>query len=391
MKILFVIPAFRNGGVVSALKNLLSSLDIAGVSIDLFAISDIGPNRTFFESLPFVEIRSVPVGNKAGNGGKNSIQSCLYHVVYAIKKCLCKIGIDISRHAFKVCVDKLARNSYDIVVGYQEGQATLFVSLFRNVKKVAWVHCDYSRVAKTTKDIRKSKRLYSSFDEIVCVSEYTKSSFVNLMPELGNKVVAIHNLVDKDRIVHEAQEIIHDPLFVTDRFTIVSLGRIDPVKGFSGIPRVASLLRESEASFRWYIIGGGDNVAEMNKIKSNISLYHVEDCVIVLGNKDNPYPYIRQSQLLVSTSYSEACPNVLSEAFVLGVPVVSTDYGSAIEFIKDGENGYISALGHIHVVIENLIKNRGAYDQLKNNVSCFAWSNKTALKSIDSVIFDKKR
>ena len=156
MKILFVIPAFRNGGVVSALKNLLSSLDIAGVSIDLFAISDIGPNRTFFESLPFVEIRSVPVGNKAGNGGKNSIQSCLYHVVYAIKKCLCKIWIDISRHAFKVCVDKLARNSYDIVVGYQEGQATLFVSLFRNVKKVAWVHCDYSRVAKTTKDIRKS-------------------------------------------------------------------------------------------------------------------------------------------------------------------------------------------------------------------------------------------
>ena len=82
---------------------------------------------------------------------------------------------------------------------------------------------------------------------------------------------------------------------------------------------------------------------------------------------------------------------MLSEAFVLGVPVVSTDYGSAIEFIKDGENGYISALGHIHVVIENLIKNRGAYDQLKNNVSCFAWSNKTALKSIDSVIFDKKR
>ena len=388
MKVLFIIPSFRNGGVVSALKNLVPSLGKLGMSIDLFAISDVGPNRVFFESLPFLNIRSISIETGGGGKkGKNRILKGLYHVVYALKKGLCKIGIDVSRRLFRLCVNRLSPNVYDVVVGYQEGQATLFASLFRGVKKVAWVHCDYSRVVKTAKDIRKSRRLYSSFDKIVCVSEFTKSSFVNLMPELEDKVLAVHNLINKERIVTESLKEVKDPLFMTDKFTIVSLGRIDPVKGFSEIPKIASLLRENGMSFRWYIIGGGTNVAESNRVRSNILFYHVEDCVITLGNRDNPYPYIKGSQLLVSTSYSEACPNVLSEAFVLGVPVVSTDYGSAVEFIENGVNGYVVSLEQICNVVKNLICDNITYGELKGRVQNLSLSNDIALRSLKSVFY----
>ena len=54
-----------------------------------------------------------------------------------------------------------------------------------------------------------------------------------------------------------------------------------------------------------------------------ISDHSVENEVICLGNKTNPYPYFKVADLLVSTSSSEACPMIFNEAKILNLPVMA--------------------------------------------------------------------
>ena len=114
----------------------------------------------------------------------------------------------------------------------------------------------------------------------------------------------------------------------------------------------------------------------------NVALCEVGDCVIYLGEKDNPYCYIRNSELLVNTSLSEACPYVINEAKILHKPVVCTDFGSAEEFIENGVNGYISPIESIHEPIISLIKNQELYDKMVSNISDFVYDNKRIINQI---------
>ena len=115
----------------------------------------------------------------------------------------------------------------DIVVAYQEGDNAKFVATF-GFKKIAWIHFDYACAIPKEQDERV---IYSQFDEIVCVSKYTAATFANRYPMLSNKVRHIYNLLDEKRIVQLSQENMSDNSFLTDLFTIISVGRISPEKG----------------------------------------------------------------------------------------------------------------------------------------------------------------
>ena len=365
MKILFVVPSFRNGGTITSLKNLLSQLDLSNYEIDVFAITNIGPNREFIEQ--YVNVMGVALeGVKIKQSLKNSLKSIVFKYVKSTKKILDKFGVS--------AVSKLEKNNYDIVIGFQEGQPTRFISYFKEAKKIAWVHCDYSNMLKIA-DMKPQHKLYSKVDQIVCVSDYTKNVFVNLLPETKDKTVALHNLIDKDYIISKSIDLKDlDPLFKYKGFKIVSLGRIDPVKRFSCIPKIISEIKNKTIPFKWFVIGGGEG-AEKELFLQNIKYYNVENELILLGEKNNPYPYIKNADLLVSTSLSEACPYVINEAKTLHTPIVSTDFGSIYEFIENDLNGFISPIETIVEEIELMMSDKETYDRIKSNISEFEYFN----------------
>ncbi len=380
MKILFVIPSFRNGGTITSLKNLLAQLDLSNYEIDVFAITNIGPNREFIDQ--YVNVMGVALDEVSSKQSlKNSLKSTVFKFVKSTKKILEKFGIDISPIAFKSAVSKLEKNNYDIVIGFQEGQATRFISYFKNAKKIAWVRCDYSNMLKIGK-IKPQHNLYAKVDQIVCVSNYTKNVFVNLLPETKDKTIALHNLIDKDYIIKKSIDLKDfDPLFKFEGFKIVSLGRIDPVQRFSYIPKIISEIKNKKIPFKWFVIGGGEG-AEKELLLKNIKYYNVENELILLGEKNNPYPYIKNADLLVSTSLSEACPNVINEAKILHTPIVSTDFGSIYEFIENNVNGLISPIETISEKIELMMSDKETYDRIKNNISQFEYINDDILNVI---------
>lgn len=373
MKLLIIIPSFRNGGTITSLKNIVTSIDLTKHQIDIFAITNTGPNRDFIAN--YVNVLSLYLDNEIERTSlKVSIKKLIFKLVKSVKKALEKISIDISPFAFRTVVRKLEKYNYDLVIAFQEGQATKFVSYFEKTRKIAWVRCDYKNMLRIAK-MKPQHNLYYKINKIVCVSEYTKNIFVSLLPETSSKAIPLHNLISDKIIIEMSNDLSEmDYNFRFDGFKIVSLGRIDPVKRFSSIPNIVNDLKNRGLNFRWYIIGGGVG-PEKELLKNNIYEYTVHEELLLLGEKNNPYPYIREADLLVSTSLSEACPNVINEAKILGTPIVATDFGSVYEFIEDNVNGLISPIETIADKIEQMISNEIVYNRIKNNISQFKYKN----------------
>lgn len=106
--------------------------------------------------------------------------------------------------------------------------------------------------------------------------------------------------------------------------------------------------------------------------------------MILLGAKDNPYPYLRRSDLVVCTSISETFSYVIGEAKVLGVPVVSTNFGTAKEVLDD-RHGVIAELEEMADAIAGLINDASVYDRLKRNLKDYRYDNDKILAKVYSL------
>ena len=96
----------------------------------------------------------------------------------------------------------------------------------------------------------------------------------------------------------------------------------------------------------------------------------MQDRVILLGKKENPYPYIAACDLYVQPSRFEGYPMTVLEALVLGKPVVSTDNGGAKELLTDGQNGTLCPISGDAIAqsVHGLITDRALLEQMRKNV-----------------------
>lgn len=379
-KVLFIIPGFNMGGTNKSLMNILAFIKGKGFDAEIFAMSRSGPYKellagqrllkrdrwiaSVLDSFSTIKTETLP----------ERILSIFIKIVFRIW--LKATGEKMPGFILKRAAKKLDANGYDTVVAMQEGYATHLASFMKG-RKVAWIRCDYGEYYKIAKTDEKT--YYEKFDHVICVSTYTKQVFVSFYPQLEGKCHGIHNMIDHAGIKKKSCEKVEDERFATGGFTIVSVGRLSKVKQFELIPGIAKQLLDDGCAFTWYIIGDG---REREAIEREVKENGVTATVILLGEKKNPYPYIRNADLMVVTSLSEACPNVINEAKILNVPVVTTDFGSASEFIENGFNGMIADKRQIKPVIEKLIKNKEHYGELKANISGFEYSNDAIIDSI---------
>jgi glycosyltransferase involved in cell wall biosynthesis len=164
--------------------------------------------------------------------------------------------------------------------------------------------------------------------------------------------------------------------------TLLSVGRFGPEKRFPLIPSIASQLKARGLNFLWFIVGDGD---EKSAIQKNISLHNVADCVILLGAKSNPHFYIKQADLLVSLSSSEACPRVIIEALILGTPVLSSNFPSIYEYLDDGLYGRIAPIENFPDAIAQLLTDKPLYNRLKSNLKNYSFDNTSLIKQLEAI------
>lgn len=377
MKILFIIPGYSIGGTLSSLINLLEILkrkNSLNINIDIFAIS---PEGSYRDTL--TKYGKVLSGGNSINGDSSFNMAVL---VRKVKRFLSKLGVDITPFVFRRTARKLEGNKYDIVIGFQEGYATHLTSYFKNTCKIAWIHCDYKNYLRLIKS-EPEYRCYNKIDKVVCVSKYTLQQFRDCINH--RNATYIYNTILDDRIKIKAEEQIEDIDFPDSKFIIVSVGRLHPVKQFNKIPVIISFLkRKGIKDFVWYLIGGGNDEV-MNQIHQEKMKYDAEE-LILLGEKNNPYPYIKQADLMVCTSLSEACPYAIIESKVLNVPVVTTNFGSATEFITNGFDGYVEPIETIADKIGLMINDTQMYHVIKDNVRGFEYDNDKIINKIEQLL-----
>jgi len=349
-RLLFITPSRSIGGTNSSLSSIISFLKDK-FDIKVLVISSSGEGTYSFDDM--VISNALLDAYHTDYSKLDSSIKILAFFIKILKRILNLLSISGENIINRLAVKSIGKEyNFDVVIGFSEGVSMRLASQFNVPCKVTWIHCEYDRaVPKHINELS----YYEKFNNVVCVSKYTMQKFIDRYPSLDSRTTYIYNLFDIDRIKHLSEAPIIDKVFRNNLFTIVSMGRMDPVKGFSLIPEIASKLKQKSCKFRWYIIGGPEN-NEFSKVKSEIKRCDVADVVFLLGAKSNPYPFLKASDLYVSTSFSEACPMVFLEAQTLGIPIVSADFGSASEFV--GEQGFVLSVDDFPKFLEDIVTKR---------------------------------
>ena len=225
---------------------------------------------------------------------------------------------------------------FDLAIAYHVPASFPVVYVVQHLKakkKVAWIHSDvevYKRYLSNYIDY------YGKFDKIYCVSEYGKTKFDKQYPNLSEKTEVIHNIINYKQLDKLSEE---DKGF-KDSFNgirILTVARLTKQKGCDILPRIVSKLA-AKNNIRWYIIGDGE---EREHISKEIEKYKVQDKLILLGLKTNPYPYFKECDIYVQPSRHEGYCITLAEARHFNKPIVTTNFVGAVEQIKNNETGLI--------------------------------------------------
>ena len=384
-KLLFVLPSFTIGGTTVSTKNLISLLDSEKYDISVLAMSNTGELKDLYLSCKqlksniFLSSLSLNSWKLEPNVFKRYVGAILRKIVWHSPLCrsFClKVGLSL--------VEGL--RSFDVILACEEGITTQCVSLSRVRNKIAWVRCDYQKYIERNNGLDE-KNIYLQFNNIICVSDFTSQNFKRILPQLTDRVYAINNPQNSQIILAQAELCPTDNVQLpdTDHFTILSVGRFDPVKRFSQIPHIAKQLKQRGVDFKWYILGPNDN-DEGEATRQAIIENAVDDEVILLGASSNPHYYIKQSDLLVCLSKSEACPRVINEAKILSTPTICTDFSTSYEFIENGVTGIIAPIDRISDSISAIYNDRDKYNDLKMNILKFNFDNSLLIRNIDELL-----
>ena len=116
--------------------------------------------------------------------------------------------------------------------------------------------------------------------------------------------------------------------------------RLLPEKGAVLWAQVAAGVAKSLDHVQFVVAGAGPLEAEFSRIAENAG---IASRMHLLGQTRNIDSFMAALDLFVLTSPIEGLPNVLLEAQLMGVPVVTTPAGGAVEALDHGKTGLVSS------------------------------------------------
>lgn len=230
--------------------------------------------------------------------------------------------------------------SYDIAAIGLHGLSPNFCCRFvRAKKRILWIRNDLSGCdpqGRIKRSIQKYKR---EIDCYMCVSGTAKESLIGLFPELESKAVVMHNVIDPEAMRSRADGEKNPYGGYDDLLNVVTVCRMaDQAKGIFRMLEVHCRLHEAGLNFRWFLVGDGPDAA---KLKQAVAKRKMADRFILLGEKENPFPYYRHADVSATLSHYEGLCGTVNEAKVMGRPVIATRFSGISEQITDGVNGMI--------------------------------------------------
>ena len=353
-KILFVINTLGRAGAETALIELLNHLDVDEYEISLYVLLGQGEMISKVPQKIHVKNKKICTDSVLSSAGRQKMLltalAALFRnghtgekIAYIIKN-LCvmkKTGkIQPDKLLWRVVSDGADRfdEKFDLAVAYLEGGSTYYVADHVNAKKkAAFVHIAYGDSGYTRE---MDRGCYEKMDVIYTVSKETRRHFLEFYPEYEKKVQIFHNIIDSERIEREAKK----PGGFSDSYDgvrILTVGRLAYQKAYDIAVQAMRQIKDAGYQARWYIIGEG---AERKALEKQIAELGLQADFVLLGMKENPFPYYAQCDLYVHATRFEGKSIAIQEAQMLGCAVIASDCAGNREQMEDGVDGLLCPL-----------------------------------------------
>ena len=254
-------------------------------------------------------------------------------------KCICKI--------FKICIGKkrftpflisktkVLPGNYDLAVefhGYGKFPTAYTAVRVKAAKKALLFH------DASIHWLEYVVSYLDCYDKLYCVSDAVYDKLASMFPEKRSRMEVLHNFIDADEIRRKSSEKADISEF-TGEFKILTIARLEYQKGIDIAISAAQILKERGIPFKWYVIGDG---SERKRLGRMIRAKGLDNSFILLGIRQNPYPYLKACDLFALTSRFEGYPVTLIEARALCVPILAPDMPCIREQITDNLNGMLT-------------------------------------------------
>lgn len=275
-----------------------------------------------------------------------------------------KDGVDIEFDYFVVCTTR-----YHLLPS---------IASIRRKKTILWVHY----LMKQETSALRIKEEVDKLDYIISVSKTLTDKLETMYPYLKGKIKTIYNTVNEEELIRKANRPIE--LELSNVLNLVTVARVCKSKGYERMLHLAKYLKEANIDFKWFVVGGNYHKEEMEELVKKYELY--KENFEWFGFINNPYNIVKHCDYTVLLSDEETWGLVLTEAMILGIPCISTDFDVAFEQITDRETGIILSRDNLESYkerINDIVLNKRKYKQAISN---FTYENVDILKEWSEIL-----
>ncbi|CAK7019249.1 glycosyltransferase [Fusobacterium varium] len=345
-KVLFIMDTLGSGG---SQKILIECLNIFGTKyeVELLLINDYGIYRKYVKE-------NIKIMNIFPKYKQIPLRELLF-LNYSLKEKLLGIFFKgIFRRNIYLWYLKMKSNQilkgkeYKYIIGFQEGPSN-FIAANLKLKsvKIGWLHSDINKLSKI--QTKMEKNVYEKLEIIIAVSKSVKELAEKKYSFLFPKIKVLYNPINIKKIKEESK--MQNKLYNEDDINILTIGRLSPEKGYLNLIEVISEVLKEYKNVKLYIIGKGE---EMYKIETLIKKLKLEKKIYLLGFKENPYPYLKESNIYVSSSLYEGLPTTLIEAMIFNKMIVATKIPGSCEVLENYKKKYFVSLDSKNDFVEKI-------------------------------------
>lgn len=177
----------------------------------------------------------------------------------------------------------------------------------------------------------------------ITITEHNVRFMARWMPAPG--AIPVH-------VIHSSLNLPELPFVRRGRHpgTLLSVGRLVPMKGFDVLLQALATLRARGTEFSCTVIGEGPERARLEGLRRSLGLDGIVDFPGAMP-QSAVTRHMTQATLMVlpcvvtPDGQSDGIPNVLMESMAAGLPVISTRISGIPELVEDGVNGRLVAAG----------------------------------------------
>ena len=307
-KIAFHLNCLTHGGAERVVTNLANQFAQEGYEV-VVATEWTDPDEFVLDP----KVRRVHVGLRAEDESKSRITKFFLRIRYL--------------HAF------LLKEKPDVIAAFAKRALyrALMACEHTGVPVVISVRIDPVRYYSALSDRLQTAFFFKRAAGAVFQTEDAKHFFA---PRLQQAKVILNPISDK---------YIGLPSVAQRKKEIVNVARIVDFKNQPMLVEAFAAVHDKHPDYILKIYGPDGEDGTLQRIEDNISKFHLESCVKLMGGSDSLEKEIPEAAVFAYSSDYEGMPNSLMEAMAMGLPVVSTDCpcGGPRMLIRDHINGLI--------------------------------------------------